>query len=377
MADVVLDALKVRNFLSLREVDIALGKLNVLVGPNASGKSNVSKALRLISAHVRGVPPDKLGYRSFSEMTYNFDSSLEIQILMEFSISSETVSYKLYLTKNGYKEEVMRGGEKILESSSSNSQFSYLTEDGSYTSGTLLGHYIIYFGINAFKSPLVKLPPNASHILHMISDVLKSMKTFSFTPAHLRGWASVRDSPDLGYHGERLARVILHLYLEDRERFARIEETLKTLVPEVREVVPHLEGDSVEIWVREEGLRKPLKPHAISDGTLRLLAFVTALYTSQNIVVFEEPENCVHPHLLETLVDLMRKTPPQVIVTTHSPYLLDHLKPEEVLVVEKVKGETQITRLVEHSEIERVKLMLAQGITLGEIWHAKVFGATP
>jgi len=376
MADVVLDALKVRNFLSLREVDIALGKLSVLVGPNASGKSNVSKALRLVSAHVRGVPPDKLGYRSFSEMTYNFDSSLEIQISMEFSINGERARYNLYFTEGGYREEVVRDGEKILESSSSSSQYRYLTGDGSYTSRTLT-RYIKYFGADATRSPLAELPLDASPVLHTISSVLKSMKAFSFSPVHLRGWANVRDSPDLGYHGERLARVILHLYLEDRERFARIEETMKSLVPEVREVVPHLEGDSVEIWVREEGLRKPLKPHAISDGTLRLLAFVTALYTSQNIVVFEEPENCVHPHLLETLVDLMRKTPPQVIVTTHSPYLLDHLKPEEVLVVEKVKGETQITRLVEHSEIERVKLMLAQGITLGEIWHAKVFGATP
>lgn len=142
-------------------------------------------------------------------------------------------------------------------------------------------------------------------------------------------------------------------------------------------MIPHIEETDVEIWIKIKGLEEPLKPHNISDGTLRFLAIISALYGGSSLVVLEEPENCVHPYLLETLMDLARDSPSQVIITTHSPYLLDHVKPEEVYLVRREGLETKVEKLSTISEMEYAKRFLEEGGTLGEAWYSGIIGGTP
>ena len=104
-----------------------------------------------------------------------------------------------------------------------------------------------------------------------------------------------------------------------------------------------------------------------------MLAFITALTLDSDLIAFEEPENCIHPYLLETIIDLARKSGKQVIISTHSPYLLDHVKPEEVILVYKEEGATKAVRLEKTKEVKKVKEMLEEGLTLGEIWYAGIF----
>ncbi len=94
-------------------------------------------------------------------------------------------------------------------------------------------------------------------------------------------------------------------------------------------------------------------------------------------MVLEEPENCIHPHLLETLMNLARDSPSQVVVMTHSPYLLDYVKPEEVYSVAKEGLETKVKKLSTTSEMERVKRFLGEGGTLSEAWYSGIIGGTP
>ena len=74
------------------------------------------------------------------------------------------------------------------------------------------------------------------------------------------------------------------------------------------------------------------------------------------------------------LSDLARSSPSQVIFTTHSPYLLNHLKPEEVFLVGKIDSETRVRRLTEDEEFKVVKKYLEEGGTLGEAWYSRFFG---
>ena len=90
-------------------------------------------------------------------------------------------------------------------------------------------------------------------------------------------------------------------------------------------------------------------------------------------MAYEEPENCVHPHLLESLVYIMRESNKQVILTTHSPYLLDFVKPEEVLLVKRVNGET-IVEKPQGIQMEKIKKFLEEGGTLGEAWYSGLLG---
>ncbi len=368
--------LRVRNFLSLKNVDLKLGKLNVFVGPNASGKSNIVKVFRFVSDFVHGKSTESMGFRSFKELAYNFDESVEVCVEFNLSIDDKEVCYTLRLHREGYLERVELNGTKVLEYDGETGECWYFAKGGKKATKSVQDHFT-YFDSVIPPSCLSKLPPDVINEIRVLADMLKSVRVYSFLPPHIREASRVRDPPVLGYYGENLARVLLHLFLEDRRRYINVEGVLRSMVPCVEEVVPHIEGEDVFVLVREKGLRKPVGPAGISDGTLRLLAFIVSLYGGSSVVGFEEPENCVHPYLLEAIVDLARKASCQTIITTHSPYLLDHCRVDEVYAVDRRGVETVVLRLTDHKELERVKRLLEEGGTLGEAWYSGFFGGNP
>jgi energy-coupling factor transporter ATP-binding protein EcfA2 len=366
--------LHVENFLSLKNVDVELGKVNVFIGPNASGKSNIAKVFRLIAKHVREGVPTLEGYDRLRDLSFSFNPVVNIYIALRAHIGRYVYGYALELTNEKYFERILADNELIIEHDGSS--------DITHVKGQRirnLTHPLMsaYYGRMAYKSILSALPSNIEAEARYLVSSLGRISVHSFAPDVLRSKNPVKEQPFLKYHGENLARYLLYLYTERRRDFWRVEETLRNMIPEVEEIIPHIEETDVEIWIKIKGLEEPLKPHNISDGTLRILAIISALYGGFSLIVLEEPENCVHPYLLETLMDLARDSPSQVIITTHSPYLLDHVKPEEVYLVRKEGLETNVKKLSTTSEMEYAKRFLEEGGTLGEAWYSGVIGGTP
>jgi len=386
-----LKRLYVRNFLSLRDVSVEFGKLNVLIGPNASGKSNLLKALRLLRNHVRiGLPvldeksPTEL---PFGDLVYGFDVYKTIELKAVIDYEGREVSYKLRLFVDGYEEAIEEDSETVYEYSTRIKRPpKYRANDGTFKTITLITgvETTVTFrnvegrlerrGVRYLRSPLSSPPGDVDTVIRVVIEFLRGIGVFRFDPTAMRFSSRVAEEPVVEYSGANLARFLLYLYLERRRDFIRVEDAVKAFVPEVDEVIPHIEGDSVELWVRFRGLPLPLRPDYVSDGTLRLLAIASILGAGFSLVAIEEPENHVHPHLLEALVGLARSSPSQVVFTTHSPHLLDYVEPSEVLVVGRVGLETRIRRLTETREVEVVKRFLEEGGTLGEAWYAKLFG---
>jgi len=389
-----LKKLYVKNFLSLRDVSVEFGKLNVLIGPNASGKSNLLKALRLLRNHVRvGLPvldeksPTEL---PFGDLVYGFDVYKTIELKAVIDYEGREVSYELRLSMDGYEEAIEEDSETVYEYSARLGGIKrgprYRASDGTLKDIPTRPTKIVTIAIrdvegrlkrmqvDYYSSPLSFPPGDVDMAIRVVIEFLRGIGVFRFDPAALRFSSRVVEEPVVEYSGANLARFLLHLYLERRRDFIRVEDAVKAFVPEVDEVIPHIEGDSVELWIRFRGLPLPLRPDYVSDGTLRLLAIASILGAGFSLVAIEEPENHVHPHLLEALVDLAKSSPSQVVFTTHSPHLLDYVEPSEVLVVGRVGLETRIRRLTETREVEAVKRFLEEGGTLGEAWYAKLFG---
>jgi energy-coupling factor transporter ATP-binding protein EcfA2 len=366
--------IQVENFLSLRSVTIELGKVNIFIGPNASGKSNIAKIFRLLAKHAREGVPVLEGYASPKDLSFNFDPSVNIYIGLEAPIGNRNCKYTLELFSGKYLERVFVGNEVLI------------FHDGEHNEAVIRGQhrmvyppsnvyrYNYYDGGSVFKSVLFALPSDVEAEVRELASNLRRISVHSFAPDALRLKNSVTEQPFLKYHGENLARYLLYLYTERRRDFGRVEETLQSMIPEVEEIIPHIEGADVEIWLKLKGLEEPLKPHNISDGTLRILAIISALYGGFSLVVLEEPENCIHPYLLESLMQLARDSPSQIIMTTHSPYLLDHAKAEEVYLVRKEDLETKVEKLTSTSEMEQVKRFLEEGGSLGEAWYSGIIG---
>lgn len=338
--------LVVQNFLSLKSIDMELGKVNVLVGPNASGKSNIARALQLTAKYARGGSLALEGYKSLRDLSFNFDPMIDILIVLEMPVGITDYAYTLNLTSVKHREQILKGNDTVIS-----------RED--------------------MISMLTTLPPNLEKEIYHLASSLKNISVHSFSSEKLRLRNNVSTQPSLDYYGGNLARYLLHLYTERRKDFGRVEETLRGMIPEIEEIIPHIEGTDVEIWIKVKDMDEPLKPHNISDGTLRLLAMIAALYSGFSLVVLEEPENCIHPYLLETFMHLVRDSPSQVLITTHSPYLLDHVKPEEIYVVWKEGLETKVKKLSAGKEMMQVKRFLEEGGTLGEAWFSGIFGGKP
>ncbi|MEW6685495.1 MAG: AAA family ATPase [Candidatus Edwardsbacteria bacterium] len=177
------------------------------------------------------------------------------------------------------------------------------------------------------------------------------MTLFNFSPQLMREALPVRKELQLQFLGENLSVVLHVLQTEYPQQFKEIEDILKSAVLELEELTtgltPHEPGRTYT-RIREKGLKISIPAWGMSDDTLRLLGHLATLYLPilPLLVCFEEPENYVHPRLLELIVNLLKNASEktQVLVTTHSPYLVDFLQPEDLYIVEKQNGETQIKK---------------------------------
>jgi predicted ATPase len=131
-----------------------------------------------------------------------------------------------------------------------------------------------------------------------------------------------------------------------------------------------LQHSRLLLLVKDAPFSTPVLSRFVSDGTLKMLAYLTVLYDPDppRLIGIEEPENYLHPRLLPELAEECRQAAErtQLIVTTHSPFFINPLQPSEVRVLYRAPdGYTQVRRV---SEMPGIDAFLAHGATLGELW---------
>ncbi len=136
---------------------------------------------------------------------------------------------------------------------------------------------------------------------------------------------------------------------EDVATFDRLESLLRQAIPEVEHLLtPPDEQGYVYIAFKEQHIPGQIPAWNLSEGSTRLVATLLALFVPQppSLVAIESPEAALHPHLMEYLAEILRlgSQETQIVITTHSPYLLDKLPPESLIIVTKEKGETKARR---------------------------------
>ncbi|MDQ3062170.1 MAG: AAA family ATPase, partial [Acidobacteriota bacterium] len=149
----------------------------------------------------------------------------------------------------------------------------------------------------------------------------------------------------------------------------KIVENLKKFNPQIKDYSIRILGGTVQLFIREEGLEKPISAMRLSDGTLRYLCLLAILCHPKPppLICIEEPETGLHPDILPTIAELMIEASQrtQLIVTTHSDILVSAFSevPEAVLVCEKDEDGTHFKRL----EKDKLKAWLKE-YELGDLW---------
>ena len=129
------------------------------------------------------------------------------------------------------------------------------------------------------------------------------------------------------------------------------------------------------LQIKDAPFQEPILAKFASDGTLKMLAYLTILYdpSPPQVLGIEEPENHLHPRLLPALAEECRAATAstQLMVTTHSPFFVDGLKPEEVWVL--YRDENGFTQAKRTSAMQGVKEFIQNGALLGQLWMEDYF----
>ena len=176
--------------------------------------------------------------------------------------------------------------------------------------------------------------------------------------------------------GDNLPNVIQYLKEQYPERLQEILNTLSCRIPRLERVDAEMMQDGrLLLQIKDAPFEQPIMAKFASDGTLKMLAYLTVLYDPDppQLIGIEEPENHLHPRLLPELVEECRAASAntQLMVTTHSPFFVDGLKPEELWVLYRdEKGYTQAKRT---ADMGGIKEFIENGALLGSLWMEDYF----
>jgi len=395
--------IKIRNYKSLRDIDVKLQPLSVLIGPNAAGKSNFIDALQLLSriASSRTLkeafePP----YRGKPLESFSFDrtgldgllrkesASFSIEVDVDLSpVVIAVVDKEILETKRGQATDANGNEGKKVTSFIHHRQLRYRIEiEISPRSGLLqvADEYVaalgpqgepktrpkpfverdvgdnknrIHLRMEGQSHPtyferyldhaIVSRPHYAPHYPHLtaLKTELQSWFFYYFEPRErMRAPASVKEVRHIGLMGEDLAAFLNTLQSLDPRQFKSVEKAIHSLIPSITGIRTEVNKvGEVELSVVEGDIAMPAR--VVSEGTLRILGLLalSGVKEPPALIAFEEPENGVQPRRIREIAKLLASRAEsgstQVVLTTHSPILPDYM-PEGSLFICKKKGGT-------------------------------------
>lgn len=180
----------------------------------------------------------------------------------------------------------------------------------------------------------------------------------------------------LSASGDNLPNVIQYLKEQYSDRLDEILKTLSRRVPRLEKIDAEIMADGrLLLQIKDGPFERPILAKFASDGTLKMLAYLTVLYDPEppQLVGIEEPENHLHPRLLPELAEECRKASErtQLMVTTHSPFFVNGLKAEELWVL--YRDENGYTQARRAADMRGVKDFMNRGALLGHLWMEGYF----
>ncbi|MBD2665371.1 hypothetical protein B6N60_02809 [Richelia sinica FACHB-800] len=380
--------IKLQNFLSYGSegVEIELQPLNVLIGANTSGKSNLIEAFSILKATPTDLPAPFRQGGGVSEFLWKGSqetSIANIEVILDYPTRSQNLNYNLSWTAIAQRLEVV---DEAVE----NEQAYEGEEDVYFYYRYQKGRPVL--NINTIKDDGGRYERKLRREdLILDQSVLSQRKDPDLYPelSYLstefskiglyRHWQMGRYSeprnaqkPDLPQHPLLEDGSNLGLFLNDlkyRIGNQKIIEKLRKFYEQAEELDVRIYGGTVQIFIREEGLIQPIPATRLSDGTLRYLFLMGLLLdpTPPPLICIEEPEIGLHPDILPTIAEMLIEASQrtQLVVTTHSDALVSALSeyPESVIVCERDKKGSHLHRL----ETEKLKDWL-ENYTLGDLW---------
>ena len=359
--------IKIRGFRSIKEMTLELRPLNVLIGANGAGKSNLIAFFKLVNELMGGRLQQHIGAtgRATANLHFGPRRTPQLEAELAFEVENGTDTYRMRLFHAAGDSMIF--AEETLSFQQTNFPRPKVVSLG-------VGHQETRIGDEAERDE-----PTAKTLRHL----LNRCRVYHFhdtSPAsRVRQYCYAGDSRWLMPDAANLAAILHELKSSKETVYRRIVRTIRQVAPFFADfdLEPTDSKDIILNWRHCES-DLVFGPHQLSDGTLRAICLISLLLQPKGnlpyLIVVDEPELGLHPYALSVIASLIRAAShhTQVLVSTQSSAFLDSFEPEDIVVVELKNAATEFNRL----EAEKLNTWL-KDYSLGEIWEKNVIGGGP
>ena len=354
-----LDKLTLKGFKSIKSLqDFTFKNLNIVIGSNGAGKSNLVEFFRVLSAMMK---PD--GLKEY--IGRNADMFL-------FGGPKETpsIEVKMSFRNNGYDFDLAP------------------TEDGHFS----INHETVSFRGEGYDRPYTQTI-GSGNATAKVSEVKKKHKMSGYVYEAITSWqiyhfhdtsktSGMRRYHDANHHeklkedASNIAPFLLNLKQHEAKAYQEIISAVKLVIPFFEDFILQSNGnEQVRLQWQQKGLNDfPMKPSLLSDGSIRFIALATALLqpTPPSAIIIDEPELGLHPHAIEILAELLKNAAQktQVIVSTQSPELISQFAIEDIIVANRKDGASTFQRLK-----KKDFSVWLEDYSIGELWTKNIIEA--
>lgn len=376
-----IEALKVKNYRALRDISFdRLTPLTVLLGANGSGKSTVFDVFAFLAeCFADGLRKawDRRGrFRELRSRDASGPIVIEIRYRERLK-EPPIITYHLEIDEKTRGPVIIR---EFLKFTRGKRGQPYRILDYEQGKGQVITGEQPEANDQRVERPLSGADVLAVNTLGQLAENPRVIALRDFiTSWHLSylSAAAARGNPVAGAEerlsqtGDNLPNVIQYLKEQHPQRLQDIFDTLQRRVPRLERVVTEILADGrLMLLFKDAPFKSPVLSKFASDGTLKLLAYLTLLYdpTPPKLIGIEEPENYLHPRLLPELAEECDQAAAraQLLITTHSPFMINRLKAEQVWML--FRGVDGYTRSQRVADIKGIKHFVDEGATLGDLW---------
>lgn len=370
----MLTRIEIDSFKAFEHAEVTLRPFTLVAGPNGTGKTSVLQAIEFLGAMTRDSLKDALDYRhwDYADLPRLHAPTKEFGFTAHITLDDAEIEWELRFGKRrspGVASELVRrdGSDLLRRRGRRMQRLDESRDEWETVTQTLTSSWL---------STVTREDRGRYPALLGLANWARNVRRYvALAPESLRE-PSRRTEDGMGASGEHLAGFLRFLRDRRPDRFGAVVERVKTYYPELADI--HVKGGAYG-WNRIEILEDwqsgpvPFNARQVSDGLLRVLA-VAAIFELDDppsVLMLDEVENGLHPHLLGGLVDLLRQLAHergvQVIVTSHSPIALNYVEDASaVLIAHRVSdGSVELTPLSETSGYRK----LGAELDLGELWY--------
>lgn len=403
-----IEGISIRNYGSLKQITLGktfshqkekpLSNMTTIIGPSGNGKSTIADVFGFIADCLEidvEAACDAGNRGGFEQLrSQGVDEAIRFELYYRESSNTRPMTYEVSidLDKHGrpyvIEERLRQRVEKIGRPKS----FLHLQNGEGFAFEGNTGWQDDETGmIEGVKTP-VALSDNrklgvvtlgAMQQYTRIEKFLKFLKSWYlcyFTPDAARRTQSFSPQPYLDRTGSNLNNVAQYMYRENRSEFLKTLKDIQSKLAGIEEIKPlKMPNGQIVLQFKEKGFKEPFFSQKMSDGTLKLFAYYLLLHEKnpRQLIFIEEPENGLYHHYLADLAEEMKKNvgtgfSKQLFVTTHSPFFVNALSPDDVWVLQKnADGFSEAKRATDY---DFVRELTDEGIVVGDLWYDKYFG---